>query len=136
MERTMTTTCKPDLAVGLITTRDAGERPVEERAGIIAGVAELTATIANLGDAVADETVTRFWLRGADIDRELRVVHTPGLLPGDEIEVTALWDVSNRQGEYAITVTADAFGQLDEIRTDNNVGTVQVTVRGTRVELV
>jgi len=132
----MTTSSKPDLAVGLITTRDATERPAAERAGIVAEVAEVTATIANLGDAVADETITRFWVRGADVDRELRIVHTPGVLPGNEIEVTGLWDVRGRQGEYAITVTADAFGQLDEVRTDNNVGTVQVTVRGTRVELV
>jgi subtilase family serine protease len=126
----------PDLAVRLIRTRDAGERPAEEGAGIVAEVAELTATIANLGDAVADETTTRFWVRGADMDRELRVVHTPGLLPGDEVEVTALWDVRDRRGMYTIIVTADAFAQIDEVRKDNNVATAHVVVRGTRVELI
>jgi subtilase family serine protease len=132
----MTEVRKPDLAVGLVTTRDASERPAAECAGILPDVAELTATIENRGDAVADETTTRFWVRGAGIDRELRVVHTPALLPGDQIEVTALWDVRSLGGVYAITVTADAFHQIDEIRTDNNSATVRVTVRGTRVELV
>ena len=135
METTVTNTGKPDLAVRLIRTRDASERPAEESAGIVAEVAELTATIANLGAAVADETTTRFWLRGADLDRELRVVHTPELPPGDEIEVTALWDVRDRRGRYAIIVTADAFSQIDEVRKDNNTATAHVTVRGTRVEM-
>jgi subtilase family serine protease len=126
---------KPDLAVRLITTRDSGDRPAEEGIGILPYVAELTAIIVNAGDAVADETITRFWLRGADVDRELRVVSTPGLLPGDEIEVTALWDVRDGPGSYTLTVTADAFSQIDEVRKDNNSATVHVTVRGTRVQL-
>jgi subtilase family serine protease len=95
----------------------------------------VTATIANVGDAIADETTTRFRVRGAGIDRELRVVHTPELLPGDEIEVTALWDVRDGPGAYTITVIADAFSQIDEVRKDNNSGKAQVTVRGTRVDL-
>jgi subtilase family serine protease len=126
---------KPDLAVRLITTRDSGDRPAEEGTGILPYVAELTAIIVNAGDAVADETITRFWLRGADVDRELRVVSTPGLLPGDEIEVTALWDVRDGPGSYTVTVTADAFSQIDEVRKDNNSATANVTVRGSRVQL-
>ncbi len=129
----MTDVGKPDLAVGLIRTRDASERPTEEGAGIVPYVAELTATIENQGDAFADETATRFWIRGADLDRELRVVHTPGLLPGDQIEVTALWDVRMCEGEYAIIVTADVFGQIDEVRTDNNSATAHLIVRGGKV---
>ncbi len=124
----MTNVGKPDLAVGLIRTRDASERPIEEGAGIVPYVAELTATVENQGDAFADETATRFWVRGAGVDRELRVVHTPGLLPGDQIEVTALWDVRFSEGEYAIIVTADVFGQIDEVRKDNNVATAHLTV--------
>ena len=126
---------KPDLAVGLIRTRDASARPAEEGVGIVAHVAEVTATIVNHGDGLADETATRFWVEGPDIDRELRVVHTPGLLPGDEVEVTALWDVRDRHGAYVITVTADAFTQISQVRTDNNSATAHVTVRDTRVEL-
>jgi len=84
----VTTALMPDLAVGLIRVRDARERSAEQGAGIVASVAELTATIHNRGDALADETTTRFWVRGADIDRELRVVYTPAVPPGDEIEVT------------------------------------------------
>jgi subtilase family serine protease len=126
----------PDLAVGLIRTRDASDRPAEEGVGILPHVAEVTATIANVGDAIADETTTRFRVRGAGIDRELRVVHTPELLPGDEIEVTALWDVRDGPGAYTITVIADAFSQIDEVRKDNNSATAHVTVRGTRVELL
>jgi subtilase family serine protease len=121
--------------VGLIRTRDTVERPPEEGVGIVSYVAELTATITNVGEAIADETTTRFWVRGAGIDRELRVVYTPALPPGDEIEVTALWDVRESLGAYIITVTADAFSQIDEVRKDNNVATVYVTVRGGRVEL-
>jgi subtilase family serine protease len=126
---------RPDLVVGLITTRDGSERSAEEGAGILPHVAEVTATIANIGDGFADETATRFWVRGPGIDRELRVVLTPALLPGDQVDVTALWDVRGREGTHAIVVTADAFSQLDESRTDNNSGTVRVTVRGRRVEL-
>jgi subtilase family serine protease len=126
----------PDLAVGLIRTRDASDRPAEEAVGILPHVAEVTATIANVGNAIADETTTRFRVRGAGIDRELRVVHTPELLPGDEIEVTALWDMRDGPGEYTITVIADAFSQIDEVRKDNNLATAHVTVRGTRVELL
>jgi hypothetical protein len=131
------TQSRPELAVGLIVTRDAHERPAEEAAGIIAHVAEITATIRNVGDADADETVTRFWVRALDaddIDRELRAVLTPPLQPGDEIEVTALWDIRRRSGRYAITVTADAFQQMEQATRASNSGTIQVRVSGPRVE--
>jgi subtilase family serine protease len=127
-------TGKPDLAVGLVKLRDAGERPAEE-VGMVAHVVEVIATIVNVGEVLANETTTRFWVEGADINRELRIVHTPELPPGEEIEVTALWDVRQRHGAYAITVTADAFSQIREIRVDNNSATVRATVRDTRVEL-
>lgn len=130
----MTNVLMPDLVVGLIRVRDARERSADQGAGIVAYVAELTATVHNRGDALADETTTRFWVRGADIDRELRVVYTPDLPPGDEIEVTALWDVRGRRGEYVITVTADAFSQIEEVRTDNNSASVHVAVRDNRVD--
>jgi len=129
----MTDVGKPDLVVGLIRTRDASERSAEEGAGIVPSVAEVTAIVENRGDAFADETATRFWLQGADVDRELRVVHTPGLLPGDQVEVTALWDVRVCEGEYAIIVTADVFGQIDEVRKDNNSATAHLIVRGGKV---
>jgi subtilase family serine protease len=124
----------PDLVVGLIRVRDARERSADQGAGIVVYVAELTATVHNRGDALADETTTRFWVRGADIDRELRIVHTPELPSGDEVEVTALWDVRDRRGEYVITVTADAFSQIEEVRTDNNSASIRVAVRDTRVD--
>jgi hypothetical protein len=125
----------PDLVVGLIKVRDAHERSADEAAEIVPYVAELTAIVYNRGDAVADETTTRFWVRGADIDRELRVIYTPVVPPGEEIEVTALWDIRSRRGEYMITVTADAFGQITEVRKDNNSASVHVVVRDARVDL-
>jgi hypothetical protein len=128
---------RPELLVGLIVIRDAHERPAEEAVGIVGHVAELTATIRNVGEVDADETVTRFWVRGLDgdqIDRELRAVHTPYLLPGDEVEVTALWDVRNREGRYAITVTADVFGQIEQASRNHDWATIHVLVRGSRVE--
>ena len=130
----MVNTGKPDLAVGLIKLRDPGERPAEE-VGMVTHVVEVIATVVNVGEGLANETTTRFWVEGPDINRELRIVHTPELPPGEEIEVTALWDVRQRQGAYAITVTADAFSQIREIRVDNNSATVRATVRDTRVEL-
>ena len=126
---------KPDLAMRLIRTRDAADRPAEEGVGLLAHVVEVIATIENVGDGLADETTTRFWVRGADVDRELRVVHTPEVLPGDAIEVTALWDLRDGPGRYTIIVTADAFSQIDEVRKDNNTAIAHVTVRGTRAEL-
>jgi subtilase family serine protease len=123
----------PDLDVGLIKVRDATQRSAEE--GIPSYVVEVTATISNRGDTLADETTTRFWARGADIDRELRVVYTPAVPPGDEVEVTATWDVRDRRGNYVITVTADAFSQIEELRTDNNSASVQVVVADGRVDI-
>jgi subtilase family serine protease len=120
----------PDLDVGLIKVRDATQRSAEE--GIPPYVVEVTATISNCGDTLADETTTRFWARGADIDRELRVVYTPAVPPGDEVEVTATWDVRDRLGEHVITVTADAFSQIEEVRTDNNSASVHVAVAEAR----
>ncbi len=126
----------PDLAVGLIRVRDAIQRSAEQGVGIPPYVVELIVTISNRGDSVADETTTRFWVRGADMDRELRVVATPALLPGDELEVTATWDVRDRRGDYVITVTADAFSEIEEMRTDNNSARIRVAVEDARVDIV
>ena len=71
----MTNADKPDLVVRLIRTRDAHDRPAEEGGGLVAHVAEGTATIQNVGDAIAGETTARFWVRGEHVDRELRVIH-------------------------------------------------------------
>ena len=125
----------PDLAVGLIRVRDATQRSAEQGAGTPPYVVEVMATIGNRGDSVADETTTRFWVRGADMDRELRVISTPAVPPGDEVEVTATWDVRDRRGDYVITVTADAFSQIAEVRTDNNLASVAVAVADARVDI-
>jgi hypothetical protein len=126
-------TVMPDLAVGLIKVRDARQRSAEE--GIPPYVVELTATISNRGEALAEETTTRFWTRGADMDRELRVVDTPAVPPGNEVEVTATWDVRDRHSEYVITVTADAYSQIEEVRTDNNSASVHVAVADARADI-
>jgi hypothetical protein len=125
----------PDLAVGLIKVRDATQRSAEEGIGIPPYVVELTATISNGGDSVADETTTRFWVRGADMDRELRIVSTPAVPPGDEVEVTATWDVRDYRGDYVITVTADAFSQIEEVRTDNNSASLQIAIADASVDI-
>jgi subtilase family serine protease len=123
----------PDLTVGLIKVRDATQRSAEEE--IPPYVVEVTATISNRGDTFADETTTRFWAQGADMDRELRIVYTPAVPPGDEVEVTATWDVRDRRGDYVITVTADAFSQIEEARTDNNSASVYVAVADNRIDI-
>ncbi|HEU4908726.1 MAG TPA: CARDB domain-containing protein [Propionibacteriaceae bacterium] len=125
----------PDLVVGLIRVHDARGRSADEGAELVPNVAELTAIVHNQGNGLAEETTTRFWVRGADIDRELRVIYTPVVPQGEEIEVTALWDIRGCRGEYVITVTADAFGQIVEVRKDNNSASVHVVVRDTRVDL-
>jgi subtilase family serine protease len=135
VEMTVTNAYKPDLAVGLIRIRDSTERPAEEGLGILPDVVEVTATVENIGDTVADETITRFWVSGTDVERELRIVQTPALLPADAIEVTALWDLRDGSGSYTITAIADAYTQIDEVRKDNNVASLNLIVRGRRVEL-
>jgi len=75
----------PDLVVGLIKVRDAQARSADKGAEIVPYIAEFTAIVHNQGDAFADETTTRFWVRGADIDRELRIIYTPIVPPGEEI---------------------------------------------------
>lgn len=132
----MTDATRPDLGVGLIRVRSARDRPAEEGAGMLAHVAELTATVHNRGNVLADETTTRFRVRAFDIDRELRAVYTPAIPPGEEVEVTALWDVHHRRGRYLITVTADAFSQIDAASKENNSATIDVTVRNHHVEHV
>jgi hypothetical protein len=127
---------RPDLRVGLIRTRDGTARPAEEGVGILPHAVEVTATVVNIGDAAAEATITRFWLSGESVDRELRIVHTPDLLPGDEIEVTALWDLRDGPGAYTLTATADAYTQLPEGSKANKVSSVGVIVRGRRVEPV
>jgi subtilase family serine protease len=124
----------PDLAVGLIKVREAAQRSAEE--GIPPYVVELTVTVSNCGETLADETTTRFWARGPDINRELRIVSTPALPPGEEVEVTATWDVRDRHGDYVVAVTADAFSQIEEVRTDNNSASVHLTVGDARVDIV
>jgi CARDB len=116
----------PDPVVGLIKVRDAQGRSADEDA-------EIGPYVHNKGDALADETTTRFRVGGADIDRELRVIYTPVVPPGEEIEVTALWDIRSRRGVYVINVTADAFGQITEVRNDNNSASVYVVVQDTQV---
>jgi subtilase family serine protease len=135
VEITVTNADKPDLAVGLIRIRDSTERPAEEGLDILPDVVEVTATVENIGDTVADETITRFWLSGPEVERELRIVQTPALLPADAIEVTALWDLRDGSGSYTITAIADAYTQIDEVRKDNNVASLNLIVRGRRVEL-
>lgn len=121
--------------MGLIRVRDARGRSADEGADIVPYVAELTAVVYNQGEVLADETTTRFWVRGPDIDRELRVIYTPVVPPGEEIEVTALWNIRGLRGEYVITVTADAFGQITDVRKDNNSASVHAVVRETRADL-
>ena len=70
------------------------------------------------------------------MDQELRIVATPAVPPGEEVEVTATWDVRDRHGDYVITVTAVAFSQIEEVRTDNNSGNVRVAVLDARVDIV
>ena len=49
-------------------------------------------------------------------------MRTPEILPGDAVEVIALWDLRDGPGDYVITVTADAFSQIDQVRTDSGSG--------------
>ena len=126
----MGTSGKPSLAVGLIATRDARERRVTNTRGFPAHVVEVIATIENVGDALAGETTTRFWLKGDGVDRELRIVHTPEILPGDAVEVTALWDLRDGPGDYVIIVTADAVmtGRSTEVVLEEILDEVPVPV--------
>jgi hypothetical protein len=135
-ETTVTDAGMPDLEVGLIRTRDGTARPAEEGVGILPHAVEVTATVVNIGDAAAESTITRFWPSGETVDRELRIVHTPDLHPGGEVEVTALWDLRDGPGAYTITATTDASAQLDEGGKGDDVSSVDVVVRGRRVEPV
>ncbi|MBD0293207.1 MAG: hypothetical protein ICV70_06490 [Jiangellaceae bacterium] len=130
----MTEAALPDLIVGLVSVRDPRHRPDDERATGLGHIAEVTAIVHNRGDGLAEETTTRFRLRGPDIDRELRAIYTPPIPPGEEVEVTATWDIRGRFGRYELIVTADAFSQIHETRTDNNSATLAVSVQGVRVE--
>ena len=72
----------PDLAVGLIRVRDGTQRSAEQGGGIPPYVVEVMVKISNRGESVANETTTRFWVRGPDMDQELRIVATPRCAAG------------------------------------------------------
>lgn len=90
----------------------------------------VTATIVNIGDAVASTSKTRFVLNDSTV---LGVVDTPQLAPGGSVDVTIQWDTRTLKDEQKITVTADEAGEVVESDETNNSSSVTYTLKGGKV---
>jgi PKD repeat protein len=90
------------------------------------------AVIENVGDAAADATTTAFTLDGAALPGS--PVATAAIPAGGTVAVDLLWDTRGVKDDHEIRAQADAGGTVTESVEDNNGATLQVTVRGNKVE--
>jgi hypothetical protein len=116
---------KPDLVVSKITTSNT--KSVREGQKVT-----VTATVENIGDAVADPSQTEFLI--VEENRVLGTAATGSIAPGDSATLSVLWDTRSTKGTRTIRVTADRAGSVDEWKEANNASTLTVTVQGNKVE--
>jgi subtilase family serine protease len=94
---------------------------------------DVTATIENLGAVDADPSHTEFWLDGADRDDLLGLVATPAIGAGETVTVEVNFDTRGLNGDYVVTVTADALEALADADRASNVGRLHTTIRGNQI---
>lgn len=92
----------------------------------------IRATIANTGPADADATTTAITLDGSPLPGS--PVATGAVPAGGSVEVELMWDTRGVKDAHEIGVTADFDGAVAESDEANNGATLQVTVRGNKVE--
>jgi len=128
----VTVTGAPDLVVsGITTVQSSGNggkgKPPKEGDKVI-----IRATIENAGNAPAEPTTTAFTLDDAALAGS--PVATGAIPAGESIEVDLSWDTRGVKGDHVIGVEADAGEAVAESSEDNNSATLQVRVRGNKVE--
>jgi hypothetical protein len=116
---------KPDLVVSNITTTT--HKSVREGQKVT-----VTATVKNIGNAVADPSQTEF--RIVEENRVLGSAATGSIPAGGSATVSVLWDTRSTNGTRTIRVAADSGGAVDEWSETNNASTLTVTVQGNKVQ--
>jgi immune inhibitor A len=127
----VTATAGSDLVVSGITTvasTGAGGKNGKPKEG---DKVSIRATITNAGSVEAPATTTAFTLDGAPLANP---VATAGIPAGGSIDVDILWDTRGVSGAHVIGATADAGSVVAESDEGNNAGTLEVTVRGNKVQ--
>lgn len=94
------------------------------------GRVSVTATLANIGNAAAGASKTKFTLDGATV---LGIIDTPALAPGGTVEVTLQWDTRGLKDEHTIAVRTDDAGTVVESNEANNGSTATYTLKGGKV---
>jgi M6 family metalloprotease-like protein len=128
----ITVSAAPDLRVSSITTVQAtgtggqGGTPKE------GDKVTIKATVENLGAADAPASVTAFMLDDAALANGS--VATPAIPAGTSAVVTLAWDTRGVKGDHVIGVTADADEAVAEADEADNAATLDVTVRGNKVQ--
>ena len=92
----------------------------------------IRATVTNNGAAAATATETAFTLDGTALPGS--PVATGEIPAGGSIDVELIWDTRGVKDAHVIGVTADADTAVTESAEDNNSATLDVTVRGNKVE--
>jgi hypothetical protein len=116
---------KPDLVVSNITTTT--HKSIREGQKV-----SVTATVTNIGDAMADPSQTEF--RIVEENRVLGTAATSSIPAGDSATVSVLWDTRSTKGTRTIRVAADSGSVVDEWSEGNNVSTLTVNVQGNKVQ--
>ena len=93
---------------------------------------KIRATIENTGTADAPASTTAFTLDGTALPGS--PVATGAIPAGGSIQVELTWDTRGVKDTHVIGATADAGEAVDESVEDNNGATLEVTVRGNKVE--
>lgn len=121
-----------DLVVASITTTENtgtggnGKKPKEGDKVVI------RATIANEGTEPADATTTAVTLDGVALAGS--PVATGPIPAGGSVDVLLDWDTRGVKDSHVIGVDADSANDLAESSETNNAATLEVTVRGNKVE--
>jgi hypothetical protein len=129
---TVTEATTADLVVSDITTvtnTGAGGKNGKPREG---DKVTIRATVENLGSADVPATATAVTLDGAPLAGS--PVATVAIPAGESVQVELPWDTRGVSDAHVIGVAADADADVAESEEGNNSATLEVTVRGNKVQ--
>ncbi|MGH2455434.1 MAG: PKD domain-containing protein, partial [Candidatus Limnocylindria bacterium] len=129
----VTVTGAPDLVIeDLTTVQNTGNPGGKGKAPKEGDKVVVRATVRNAGTADAPATQTGFTLDGEPLDGS--PVATDPIPAGGSVQVDLDWDTRGVKDEHVIGAAADAGGALAESNEGNNTATLDVRVRGNKVE--
>ena len=128
----VTVTGSPDLVVSSLTTvasTGTGGSNGKPKEG---DKVRIRAVVQNTGSVAAPASTTAFTLDGTALAGS--PVATAAIPAGGSVTVELLWDTRGVKDAHTIGASADAGNAVAESVEDNNGATLQVTVRGNKVE--